>query len=144
MTVIGSNLRRIVLLAMAGLLLATSAAAQGTLDYPMAADPEHLDPWRSTTTATRRILVNVYEGLTTLDGETAEVIPALATSWDVSDDGLTYTFHLRQGVLFQEAEGVTYDDREMKASDVEWSFLRYLTEDTSISQHALTCRALFR
>lgn len=135
MTVIGSNLRRIVLLAMAGLLLATSAAAQGTLDYPMAADPEHLDPWRSTTTATRRILVNVYEGLTTLDGETAEVIPALATSWDVSDDGLTYTFHLRQGVLFQEADGVTYDDREMKASDVEWSFLRYLTEDTSISQH---------
>src|SRR5690606_37248438 len=135
MTVIGSNLRRYVLLALAGLLLATSAAAQGTFDYPISADPEHLDPWRSTTVATRRVLVNVYEGLTTLDGETAEVIPALAESWDISDDGLTYTFHLRQGVLFQEAEGVTYEDREMKASDVEWSFLRYLTEDTSISQH---------
>ncbi len=129
------QLRRYVLLALAGLLLASTAVAQGTFDYPMSADPEHLDPWRSTTVATRRILVNVYEGLTTLDGETAEVIPALATSWDISEDGLTYTFHLREGVLFHDVAGVTYEDREMKASDVEWSFLRYLTEDTSISQH---------
>src|SRR5680860_651467 len=131
------NLRRYryILLALAGLLLGTSAVAQGTFDYPMSADPEHLDPWRSTTVATRRILVNVYEGLTTLDGNTAEVIPALATSWDISEDGLTYTFHLREGVLFHEVDGVAYEDREMKASDVEWSFLRYLSEDTNISQH---------
>src|SRR5690606_5337539 len=96
------NLRRYVLLALAVRLWATTAAAQGTFDYPTSADPEHLDPCRSPTTATRRVLINVYEGLTTLDGETAEVIPALATSWDISDDGLTYTFHLREGVLFHE------------------------------------------
>jgi len=129
------NLRRRLLLVLAGVLLATGATAQGTFNYPMSADPEHLDPWRSTTVATRRILVNVYEGLTTLDGRTAEVVPALATGWDISEDGLTYTFHLRQGVLFHDVAGVTYEDREMKAEDVEWSFLRYLSEDTSVSQH---------
>lgn len=129
------NLRRRLLLVLAGVLLATGATAQGTFNYPMSADPEHLDPWRSTTVATRRILVNVYEGLTTLDGRTAEVVPALATGWDISEDGLTYTFHLRQGVLFHDVAGVTYEDREMKADDVVWSFQRYLSEDTSVSQH---------
>lgn len=127
--------RRILLLALAAVTLLSSAMAAGTLRYPISADPEHLDAWRSTTVATRRVLVNVYEGLTTLDGQTAEVIPGLAESWDISDDGLTYTFHLRQGVMFHAVDGVTYEDREMKATDVEWSFLRYLTEDTSISEH---------
>lgn len=123
------------MLALALLTLAGSASAAGTLRYPVSADPEHLDAWRSTTVATRRVLVNLYEGLTTFDGNTGQIIPALASSWDISDDGLTYIFHLRPGVLFHDVEGVSYDDREMKASDVEWSLLRYLTEDTSISEH---------
>lgn len=105
------------------------------LRYPIDADPEHLDPWRATTTATRRILSNIYEGLTTFDPETSQVVPLLAESWDISDDGLVYTFHLRQGVLFQEAQGVTYEEREVQAEDVVWSWLRYLSEDTAISEH---------
>src|SRR5690625_107802 len=127
------KLQRHALTFLGGLLLVSSAHAAGTLHYPVSADPEHLDAWRSTTVATRRVLVNIYEGLTGFDAETGEVVPLLAESWDVSDDCLTYTFSLKQGVHFQEAEGVTYDDREMTASDVEWSFLRYLTEDTDIS-----------
>lgn len=129
------HLRRMMLLALSALVLASSASAAGTLNYPVDADPEHLDPWRSTTVATRRVLVNIYEGLTTFDGNSGQVIPALAESWDVSDDGLTYTFNLRKGVKFQSAAGVTYADQEMKADDVEWSLLRYLTEDTSVSEH---------
>lgn len=120
---------------MAALLLFTSAYAAGTLRYPISADPEHLDAWRSTTVATRRVLVNIYEGLTTFDPKGGDVVPLLADSWDISDDGLTYTFHLKHGVQFQAAPGVTYDDREMTADDVEWSFLRYLTNDTDISEH---------
>lgn len=120
---------------LAAVLFFTAAYGEGTLRYPISADPEHLDAWRSTTVATRRVIVNVYEGLTAFHPETGEIIPLLADSWDISEDGLTYTFHLKQGVLFQEAEGVTYADREMTAKDVEWSFLRYLTEDTNISEH---------
>lgn len=110
------------------------AAAQGTLRFPINADPEHLDPWRSTTVATRQIIVNVYEGLTTLDASAA-IVPALAESWDISDDSLTYTFHLRPGVKFQQVEGVTYENPEMTAADVIWSWQRYVSEDTTISQH---------
>ncbi len=134
--------RRLLLLALSALLLGGSASAAGTFNYPISADPEHLDAWRSTTTATRRVLINVYEGLTTFAGDSGEIIPALAESWDISEDGLTYTFHLRKGVLFQEAPGVTYQDREMKADDVEWSLMRYLTEDTSISEHPEYLQAL--
>lgn len=134
--------RRWLLSALALLLLIGSASAAGTLNYPISADPEHLDAWRSTTVATRRVLVNVYEGLTTFDGQSGEVVPALASSWDISEDGLTYTFHLRQGVLFHDVQGVTYADRQMKASDVQWSFLRYLTEDTTISEHPEYLQAL--
>lgn len=120
-----------------GLLLLVSAVCVGqeTLNYPVGADPEHLDPWRSTTVATRRVLVNVYQGLTNLHPETAEVVPDLAESWDISDDARTYTFHLRSGVQFHDVAGVEYENREVTAEDVEWSFLRYLSEDTSISEH---------
>lgn len=111
------------------------AHAQGTLNYPIDSDPETLDAWRTTTVASRRILDNIYEGLTTFDPETAEVIPELAESWEVSGDALTYTFKLRPGVRFQEAEGVSYENRELTADDVVWSWTRYLTEDTTISEH---------
>lgn len=136
------HLRRLLLLTLGALALWGSASAAGTLNYPVSADPEHLDAWRSTTVATRRVLVNVYEGLTTFDGESGAVVPALAESWDISDDGLTYTFHLRRGVKFQAAPGVTYADPEMKADDVEWSLLRYLTEDTAVSEHPEYLQAL--
>ena len=84
---------------------------------------------------TRRVLTNVYESLTALDAETAEVVPELAESWEVSDDGLTYTFNLRQGVMFQAVDDVTYENRELTTEDVVWSWLRYLSEDTTVSEH---------
>ena len=127
-------LRRFVIGTICGLVLA-SGQAQGTLNYPIDSDPDILDPWRTTTVASRRILDNIYEGLTTFDPETAEVVPELAESWEISEDALTYTFKLRPGVLFQEAEGVSYKAREMTADDVVWSWTRYLTEDTEVSEH---------
>lgn len=54
-------------------------------------------------------LRNVYEGLTALDPK-GVVIPALAESWDVSEDGLTYTFHLRDGVTFDDGTALSADD----------------------------------
>lgn len=59
-----------------------------------------------------------------------QLAPDLATSWDVSSDGLTYTFHLRHGVQFQKGFG------EMKASDVVFTFQRQL-DDPKASWGAL-------
>ncbi|MEM1430022.1 MAG: ABC transporter substrate-binding protein [Pseudomonadota bacterium] len=63
--------------------------------------------------------VNLYEALTTLDGDGA-IQPLLAESWDVSDDTLTYTFTLKEGATFQDGSPV-------EAKDVVWSVQRLLT-----------------
>ncbi len=127
----------LVLVLLVGLLFPATASAQqpGVLRVPISADPEHLDPFRSTTTITRAIIINVYEGLTTFDPETATVAPALADSWDISEDGLVYTFHLKEGVLFQDVEGVEYADRAVTAEDWVWSMEMFLSGDEAISTH---------
>ncbi|MEM8730569.1 MAG: ABC transporter substrate-binding protein, partial [Pseudomonadota bacterium] len=62
--------------------------------------------------------VNLYDGLTTLDTSGA-IIPQLAESWEVSEDNLTYTFTLKEGVTFQDGSPV-------EASDVVYSIQRLL------------------
>ena len=61
---------------------------------------------------------NLYDGLVLQDG--SEQVPNLATEWETSEDGLEYTFHLKQGVKF-------HSGNEMKASDVVFSFNRFKT-----------------
>ncbi len=64
-------------------------------------DPRSLDPALSTDVPTGRAVGYLFDGLTRFDPH-ATVEPALATRWDVSPDGLIYTFHLRQGVTFHD------------------------------------------
>ena len=116
-------------------LLLPVAGAAGDFRFPMAADPEHLNPFRSTTTATRAVLIQVYEPLVTFDPLTGAIAPELAESWDVSPDGLTYTFHLRPGVRFHDVAGIAYEDPLVTAEDWIWSFETFLSGDTSISEH---------
>src|ERR1700712_3878027 len=59
------------------------------------AEPKSLDPQIDTAANDYRILVNVFDGLVRFKSGTLEIEPALATSWDISADGLTYTFKLR-------------------------------------------------
>lgn len=68
-----------------------------------------LDPHVSTSAAARELLFNVFEGLVkpTPDGE---LVPAVAESWTVSDDQLTYTFKLRSGVYFHDGRSVSMKD----------------------------------
>ena len=66
-------------------------------------EPDSLDPWQSAASDTEAIMHNVFEGLCLYD-ENGEIIPGLAERWDISEDGLTYTFHLRQGVTFHDGE----------------------------------------
>jgi peptide/nickel transport system substrate-binding protein/oligopeptide transport system substrate-binding protein len=64
-------------------------------------DPRSLDPALSTDVPTGRAVSYVFDGLTRFTPD-ARVEPALAERWDVSQDGLTYTFHLRHGVSFHD------------------------------------------
>src|SRR5881227_3738581 len=64
-------------------------------------DPRSLDPALSTDVPTGRAVGYLFDGLTRFTPD-ARVIPALATSWEASPDGLTYTFHLRRGVTFTD------------------------------------------
>src|SRR5688500_3366952 len=60
-------------------------------------EPDSLDPQRARTEAALNVLRDVFEGLTAVGADGAPV-PAAASSWDVSPDRLTYTFHLRNGL----------------------------------------------
>jgi ABC-type transport system substrate-binding protein len=76
-------------------------------------DPRSLDPALSTDVPTGRAVGYLFDGLTRFTPD-ARVIPALATSWETSADGLTYTFHLRRGVTF--TDGTPLVARQVLAS----------------------------
>jgi ABC-type dipeptide transport system, periplasmic component len=69
-------------------------------------DPRSLDPALSTDVPTGRAVGYLFDGLTRFDPE-AKVEPALAERWEVTPDGITYTFHLRQGVRFHDGSRFT-------------------------------------
>ncbi len=88
--------------------------------YRLASDPPSLDPIHSTDTTSATIILKVFEGLVDLNPVTLDIVPALAESWDISDDGIVYTFHMKRGVRF-------HNGREVTAQDVRWNFERCLT-----------------
>ncbi|HYH12858.1 MAG TPA: ABC transporter substrate-binding protein [Thermomicrobiales bacterium] len=81
----------------------------GVLRVGVQGDPTELDPARSNLAATELVVDLVYEGLVH-EGPDLVPQPGLAESWQLSDDGLTYTFSLRQGVTFHNGREVTSDD----------------------------------
>jgi ABC-type transport system substrate-binding protein len=80
-------------------------------------EPGSLDPVVADTINEFLVLRNVYEGLVSYDPKTLQPIPSLAEKWDVSKDGLTYTFHLRSGIKF-------HNGRTLTAHDVKYSLER--------------------
>ncbi|RME40937.1 MAG: hypothetical protein D6796_16495, partial [Caldilineae bacterium] len=69
-----------------------------TLDWNLGTEPPTLDPSLATDTTSVDVTANLFVGLTQFDPVTGEVIPYLATDWEVSDDGLEWTFHLRDDI----------------------------------------------
>ena len=89
----------------AGLALAAATAvarADTTLVVSMAADPTGLDPEAVENNTSGFVMATVYDSLTAYKPGTVEVAPGLAQSWDITEDGLSYTFHLRKGVKFHD------------------------------------------
>ncbi len=74
------------------------------------AEPEGLDPHLITGVPEHHILLTLYEGLVALDPKTLEPVPGVAKSWEVSDDGLVYTFHLRDNAKWSNGDLVTAQD----------------------------------
>src|SRR5690349_24957073 len=85
-------------------------------------DPRSMDPALSTDVPTGRAVAYVFDGLTRFTPD-AKVVPGLAKSWEVTPDGLTYTFHLRTGVKF-------HDGQPFGAKNVIFTFQRVLDPKT--------------
>ena len=122
------------LLTSAAMAVALSAGAalagKDTLTLGMVLEPPNLDPTAGAAAAIDEVVYsNIFEGLTRF-GPDGSINPGLAASWDVSEDGMTYTFHLREGVKF-------HDGTEMNADDVVFSLDRARAEDSTNAQKAL-------
>ena len=83
--------------------------AGGTLRMGMQADPTQFDPQSLSATAIWRAIENMYDNLTRIKPDLT-IEPSLAESWDISEDGTVYTFHIRQGVTFHDGSPLTADD----------------------------------
>lgn len=122
-------------LALASALALTTAltpalAAQTDISIGMVLEPPNLDPTGGAAAAIDEVVyANIFEGLTRFDSSGA-VIPALAKSWEISDDGLEYTFMLQEGVSFHDGTG-------FDAEDVKFSLDRARAEDSTNAQKAL-------
>ena len=109
---------------------APAHAARTDVTVGMQLEPPNLDPTGGAAAAIDEVVyANVFEGLTRF-GADGDVLPALAKSWEISDDGLTYTFKLNEGVKFHD--GTTFD-----AEDVKFSLDRARAPDSTNAQKVL-------
>jgi peptide/nickel transport system substrate-binding protein len=109
----------ILALAATASLAAAPAAAQvrgGTIRIGMDADNTTMDPHRSTAAVDRQVYNNVYGKLVDVDAKFG-IVPQLAQSWEIKNNGLTYVFKLRRGVKF-------HDGTDFTADIVKWNFDR--------------------
>ena len=112
------------LLLLATLAAAAQAHAAGTLTVCTEASPDGFDIVQYESAVTNDAAgLTIYDQLMLFKPGTTEVIPGLAEKWEVSADGLTYTFHLRRGVKFHTTPWFT-PTRELNAEDVVWSIQR--------------------
>jgi peptide/nickel transport system substrate-binding protein len=96
------------------------ALTGGTITIVLATDPASLDPQKATLGYS--VTKELYSSLVAVDAQ-GRTVPYLATAWEVTPDGLTYTFHLRQDVKFHNGDPLT-------AEDVAWTFQRELDPAT--------------
>lgn len=89
---------------------AEAGIASRTLLVGNLSEPADLDPHTAAAYTDQNVIVALFEGLTALDEKTSLPVPGVAERWDVSPDGLTYTFHLRAGARWSNGEPVTADD----------------------------------
>ena len=133
-------LKKVVSLMLMTVLIVLSLCACGDDDpvsmiIPISSDPMCIDPQIVETDAGRIIVSNCYEGLVCLD-ENYKIVPGVAKTWEVSADGLTYTFHLREDAVWQRLEKAHKDilpeefDCTVTAKDFQFGLRRTLNPVT--------------
>ncbi|MGI9355020.1 MAG: ABC transporter substrate-binding protein [Rhizobiaceae bacterium] len=116
--------------ALGSALIGNALAAKTSLTMGMVLEPPHLDPTAGAPAAIDEVVyANVFEGLTRINAN-GEVKPALAESWEISEDGKTYTFKLRSGVKY-------HDGSDFDAEDVKFALDRARAEGSVNAQKAL-------
>jgi peptide/nickel transport system substrate-binding protein len=126
-------MKKIVTLALAGAtaVFASAASAENTnIRVAMQLEPPNLDPTGGAAQAIDSVVYsNIFEGLTRFMSD-GSVVPGLAKSWDISEDGTRYTFNLNDGVKF-------HDGTTMDAEDVKFSLDRARAEGSTNAQKGL-------
>ncbi|MBI1388519.1 MAG: ABC transporter substrate-binding protein [bacterium] len=114
----------------AGQVTPSGKTLGGLMRVNESAQPRSLDPVRTGESSATAVCTQIYDALVNLDPN-LEIVPGLAESYEISDDGLLYTFHIRKGVRFHDdpcfpgGEG-----RELTAHDIDYSFSRLLDDTT--------------
>ena len=109
--------------------VAAMTAQAKTLVYCSEGSPEGFNPALYTSGTTFDASSRpVFNRLVEFERGTTTTVPALAESWEISDDGLTYTFHLRKGVKFQTTKNFT-PTKDFSADDVVFTFMRQLDKE---------------
>ncbi len=103
-----------------------SRVDQGTIDgvlhFGNGTEPQTVDPHIATGVPEHHVITALFEGLVTKNPYTLEPEPGIAESWEISDDGMNYTFHIRPDALWSNGDSVT-------AEDFRWSWERILTPE---------------
>ena len=86
--------------------------------YPLRYNIDTLDPAHTQSNSSQRVISQIFDGLVRFDKD-LNILPALAESWIISEDGRKYTFFIRKGVRF-------HNGREVKAEDFVYSIKRVL------------------
>ena len=115
---------------LAAFVAGAAHAAKTDVTIGMQLEPPNLDPTGGAAAAIDEVVyANIFEGLTRFASD-GSVLPALAKSWEISDEGMTYTFTLNEGVKF-------HDGSSMDADDVKFSLDRAMAEDSTNAQKQL-------
>lgn len=112
----------VVFILIAGFLFAAGSKEEKPLNFALTGNPDTLDPHKTSGTLTFQTIKSLYDTLAEPD-ENGVIIPALAESWDVSADSLTWIFHLRKNVKFHNGDS-------FNSEDVKATFERVLAEET--------------
>ncbi len=111
---------------------AAAAAEPVTLDFIFGSEPPTLDPALTEDTTSVWLVEQMFLALTDYDDDTLEVVPELATSWDISEDGLVYTFHMRDDAKWVQLVGdQVIELGPVTAHDAVYGILRTLDPATA-------------